>query len=344
MVYQIINNIVPFIPEKERYELFDILDKLLEGNYQDKAKALDIKQSAYYQYKDKKLKISDSRTMQMLQLLLNKDYLKFNNFFVPIINQVNNQISFLEDCLNSGLLEVDFNLLFDTQQKYCDLMKDFEKKQEELRKQKKEELSTQKKALRKPKVSKLADLYAQLMVELSNPDSIGEVFLDCGKKEWHRNYTFFKRIASEVNFPGIKELTRAKIPSCNWFEHLFLCLREADFLSKNEEVQKIKYLQEMTKFDNQDDIKEDLDYDRESERIKEKLRIDFNNEGYDLTPEEFEIIMSCRDSLDISAPLLNPDIKMETSPKKNRKDMFEVVDLLKRKSKKPSWDNLGLCI
>ena len=96
MVYQIINNIVLFIPEKERYELFDILDKLLEGNYQDKAKALDIKQSAYYQYRDRKLKISDSRIMQMLQLLLNKDYLKFNNFFVPIINQVNNQISFLE--------------------------------------------------------------------------------------------------------------------------------------------------------------------------------------------------------------------------------------------------------
>lgn len=51
----ILNNIIPYISKEERYILFITVDKLLEGNYKAKAKALEVKQSAYYQYKKKKL-------------------------------------------------------------------------------------------------------------------------------------------------------------------------------------------------------------------------------------------------------------------------------------------------
>ncbi len=50
---QFIECIVPFITKEERYNLFVIVDGLLEGNYIEKAKALGVKQSAYYQYEKK---------------------------------------------------------------------------------------------------------------------------------------------------------------------------------------------------------------------------------------------------------------------------------------------------
>lgn len=51
----IIINIIPLILKEERYNLFIIVDKLLEGNFILKAKALEVEQSAYYQYKKKYL-------------------------------------------------------------------------------------------------------------------------------------------------------------------------------------------------------------------------------------------------------------------------------------------------
>lgn len=51
----ILNNIIPYISKEERYNLFITVDELLEGNYKAKAKALEVKQSAYYQYKKKML-------------------------------------------------------------------------------------------------------------------------------------------------------------------------------------------------------------------------------------------------------------------------------------------------
>jgi hypothetical protein len=47
----IIINIIPLISKEERYNLFITVDGLLEGNFKEKAKALEVEQSAYYQYK-----------------------------------------------------------------------------------------------------------------------------------------------------------------------------------------------------------------------------------------------------------------------------------------------------
>jgi len=208
----ILNNIIPHISIEERYNLFKIVDRLLEGNYIEKAKALEVKQSAYYQFNkkflfcwddipgkgnktlkkllkddfdihwvkraeikrinenntiqlytkgnlnyialilnDKKtkvnlktsdgktnqfivkkeagklnvyrknLEISDAKTLLLLNLLLNKDQKKFNEFLTPIAARAKKQISIVNDCLNSGLFELNPNIiekLFNIYQRY----------------------------------------------------------------------------------------------------------------------------------------------------------------------------------------------------------------------------------
>lgn len=222
----IINNIIPFISKEERYNLFTILDKLMDGNYQEKAKALEIKQSAFYQYKKRELEISDSKTMLMLNLLHDKDLKKFNEFLIPIVLRAKKQVSIIEDCLSSELLDMDFNLpmrLFDIHKRYEAFQREIDQKEIELIKKRTKEFRKKhgRKVIR-------VNLYQRLYDELQNHDSIGESFLDDDPLTWRRDYYFWKKIASQVNFVDkVNKLTRAKRPHAHWFENLFGKLHEA---------------------------------------------------------------------------------------------------------------------
>lgn len=72
----ILKNIIPIIDKEERYNLFITVDKLLQGNYIEKAKALQVKQSAYYQYKKKFLFCWDDKNIKLKKFLRNVNWVK----------------------------------------------------------------------------------------------------------------------------------------------------------------------------------------------------------------------------------------------------------------------------
>lgn len=99
MTNPIVNNIFSYLSQEDRYNLFILVCEFLGGNYSNKAQALGIKQSTYYQYINKKLEIGDDKTVYMLNLLLNKDQNKFNEFLVPIVKQKQEQLSSMLDLI-----------------------------------------------------------------------------------------------------------------------------------------------------------------------------------------------------------------------------------------------------
>ncbi len=420
----ILSNIIPYISKEERSDLFNIVDKQLQGNYIEKAKALEVKQSAYYQYQKKclfcwddvpgsgnkglkkflknidwvkkaridkvdddktikvsksikgstnfilltindekskvnvkfsdskteelvvkkedgklniyrkNLEISDSKTLLLLKLLHGKDLKKFNEFLDPITARVKYQITIVNDCLNSRLFELDFNLpgkLFDIYQKYDTFSKDSEQKQNELDKQRKKKLLEQSGL---PKNVRL-DLYDALFDELAkDPRSWGEVFADCDSQTWRSDYYFWKNIAKQIHFEDkVNKFSSAKIPNSTWWENLFAHLYERYdegtlFDETNSEISDAHLFIE--RYDSIS-VKE-RDFQEKLKEYRETLREEFNKEGHNLNEEQFKsLLVHCDSLFDTKVPLF----QVKSNQIENS-SVMSIVNLLKPPAPKPA--------
>jgi hypothetical protein len=335
----ILRNIIPHISTEERYNLFDIVDKLLKGNYKEKSKVLEIKQSALYQYRQKKLEISDAKTLLLLKLLHDKNIKEFKLFLEPILKVAERQISNTEDCLNSGLLDLDLNII----QKLFDIYSDYDRFCNSLEQKHIETEKKIKKISKKPygRIYNL-DMYQLLYNALQNDKSHGVEFLDGDPEAWSTNYYFWKKITRQIRFIDEKNnFTRSKIPNGYWWEHLFESLREYNLFEDNSGKDELHRAFQYLKYSNPILNNEVLKRDNEDKRkdYRDDLRFKFNRDTeYNLDAEKF------KDLLDYCGSLFSSSSKMPTiqgipkSPDIKNNGIKEIADILR--PHKPPESNL----
>ena len=294
MNYPDLNEIIRDITKDERFFLFEILDKRLKGNYLEKAKAIKVGQSAYYQYKNKELALSNRQTMIVLNILKETDLEAFFDFIRSIIlkskeriSTAGERVSIIEECINVGFVTAGSNIiarLLDTYNRYDTFCTDHKEKQAKLNKEER------KKKPRKKKEKIISDMYGQLCSELNDPHGIGQSFVHNDPKDWNSDYYHLKKLASMVGFVDSSiKLTKVGRPNEKWFEHLVERWRETDWQKTLEAfigdpdaamIEDIESKEELEKYNN------------EEMAFKEKLRNEFNKiEKRDITKEEFDILL-----------------------------------------------------
>lgn len=299
MNYPDLNEIIPDISKEERFFLFEILDKRMKGNYLEKAKAIKVGSSAYYQYKNKKLALSNRQTMIVLNILKETDLEAFFDFIRSIIlkskeriSTAGERVSIIEECINVGFVTAGSNIiarLLDTYNRYDTFCTDHKEKQAKLNKEER------KKRPRKKKGKIISDMYGQLYSELSDLHGIGQSFVDNDPRDWKSDYYHLKKLASMVGFVDRSiKLTKVGRPNEKWFEHLVERWRETDWQKKLEDIIGDP---DVARIEELESIEKTEDYDNQEIAFKEKLRNEFNDtEKRDITKEEFDILFeNCRD-------------------------------------------------